>query len=68
MRLPVLGGSFEERRMPGDLRVEGDELRYFDHRFPLADDSVTAEERAVLADDPSDARRSAPCTTGSTTS
>ena len=36
VRLPVLGSSFEQAADAGELRVEGDELRYFDHRFPLA--------------------------------
>ncbi|QGH68306.1 malto-oligosyltrehalose synthase [Pseudactinotalea sp. HY158] len=30
--LPVLGDDVE----PGQLRIEGDELRYFEHRFPIA--------------------------------
>jgi (1->4)-alpha-D-glucan 1-alpha-D-glucosylmutase len=30
--VPVLGDAFD----PSELRVEGDELRYFDHRFPIA--------------------------------
>jgi (1->4)-alpha-D-glucan 1-alpha-D-glucosylmutase len=30
--LPVLGDDFE----PSQLRLDGDELRYFEHRFPLA--------------------------------
>ncbi|MGC5223341.1 malto-oligosyltrehalose synthase [Micromonospora sp. DT81.3] len=55
VRLPVLGTSFEQAADAGELRVEADELRYFDHRFPLAQGSVTADERAVLASDPTDA-------------
>jgi (1->4)-alpha-D-glucan 1-alpha-D-glucosylmutase len=31
--IPVLADEFDPRR---DLTVEGDELRYFDHRYPLA--------------------------------
>ncbi|MFV0133004.1 malto-oligosyltrehalose synthase [Streptomyces sp. HMX87] len=31
--LPVLGGPLGD--VLGELRVDGDELRYFDHRFPL---------------------------------
>ncbi|HEX5858242.1 MAG TPA: malto-oligosyltrehalose synthase [Microbacterium sp.] len=54
VRLPVLGGSFDEAVDAGELRIEGEELHYFDHRFPLSDDSVTAEDRAVLASDAAD--------------
>ncbi|GAA1058622.1 malto-oligosyltrehalose synthase [Agromyces bracchium] len=40
VRLPVLGGTVEEAAAAGDLRVEHGELRYFDHRFPLAPGSA----------------------------
>lgn len=40
VRLPVLGGTVEEAAAAGDLRVDGDELRYFEHRFPLAPGSA----------------------------
>lgn len=40
MRIPVLGGTVEEAAAAGELRVEHDELRYFDHRFPLAPGSA----------------------------
>ncbi|WP_430648017.1 malto-oligosyltrehalose synthase [Agromyces sp. GXS1127] len=40
VRLPVLGGTVEEAAEAGDLRVEHGELRYFDHRFPLAPGSA----------------------------
>ncbi|HEY7045588.1 MAG TPA: malto-oligosyltrehalose synthase [Jatrophihabitantaceae bacterium] len=33
LRLPVLGDDFDASR---DLAVVGDELRYFEHRFPIA--------------------------------
>ncbi|WP_394554136.1 malto-oligosyltrehalose synthase [Agromyces sp. MMS24-JH15] len=36
VRLPVLGGTVEEAAAAGDLRVVDDELRYFEHRFPVA--------------------------------
>lgn len=36
VRLPVLGGTVEAAAASGDLRVAGDELRYFEHRFPIA--------------------------------
>jgi len=40
LRIPVLGGPIEEAAAEGDLRVDGDELRYFEHRFPLAPGSA----------------------------
>ncbi|MCI2956577.1 malto-oligosyltrehalose synthase [Agromyces atrinae] len=43
IRLPVLGDDDGQ----GDLRIEGDELHYFDHRFPIAPGT---------ADDGADAR------------
>lgn len=46
--LPVLGGSLEEVLERGELRVEGDELVYWDHRWPLADG--TAEPDADVRD------------------
>ncbi|MFC5789740.1 malto-oligosyltrehalose synthase [Agromyces tardus] len=49
LRIPVLGGALEEAAASGDLRVEGDELRYFEHRFPLA--PGTADAVATRADD-----------------
>ena len=33
--LPVLGKPLREAIEAGELRIEGDELRYFEHRFPL---------------------------------
>ncbi|WP_395244646.1 malto-oligosyltrehalose synthase [Agromyces sp. MMS24-K17] len=58
VRLPVLGGPVEQAVAAGDLRVEGEELRYFEHRFPIAPETdaslleqarggVSAAERAV---------------------
>lgn len=40
VRLPVLGGTVEEAAAAGDLRIERGELRYFEHRFPLAPGSA----------------------------
>jgi (1->4)-alpha-D-glucan 1-alpha-D-glucosylmutase len=41
LRLPVLGDDFD----PSQLSVVGDELRYFEHRFPLAPQTApTLEE------------------------
>ncbi|HWI32264.1 MAG TPA: malto-oligosyltrehalose synthase [Microbacterium sp.] len=54
IRLPVLGTGFERAVDAGELRIEGDELHYFDHRFPLAAGSVTAGERAALSVAPVD--------------
>ncbi|MDY0909499.1 malto-oligosyltrehalose synthase [Microbacterium sp. CFBP9034] len=36
LRVPVLGESLADAAASGSLRVEGGELRYHDHRFPLA--------------------------------
>lgn len=36
LRLPVLGEDAADAAASGALRVEGDEIRYHDHRFPLA--------------------------------
>jgi (1->4)-alpha-D-glucan 1-alpha-D-glucosylmutase len=47
LRIPVLGESVEDAARAGTLRVEADELRYHDHRFPLA--SGTAGSDAVAA-------------------
>ena len=55
LRLPVLGEAIEEAAASGALRIEGGELRYHDHRFPLApgtlpDGSTSADADAdVLA-------------------
>lgn len=40
VRIPVLGGTVEEAAAAGDLRVDHGELRYFEHRFPLAPGSA----------------------------
>jgi len=50
LRIPVLGGTLEEAAASGDLRVDGDELRYFEHRFPLAPGTAADDAAAdVLA-------------------
>jgi (1->4)-alpha-D-glucan 1-alpha-D-glucosylmutase len=36
VRIPVLGETLEDAAAAGALRIEGDELRYHDHRYPLA--------------------------------
>jgi (1->4)-alpha-D-glucan 1-alpha-D-glucosylmutase len=41
--LPVLGDDFE----PAQLRVEDGELRYFEHRFPLAPDTLGEDASRV---------------------
>jgi len=48
--IPVLGETLEDAAASGALRVEGDELRYHDHRYPLApgtggDDPLTVHAR-----------------------
>src|SRR5947207_3445916 len=45
--LPVLGKPLREAIEAGELKVEGDEVRYFEHRFPLRPDGDTS---APLAD------------------
>ncbi|WP_400999951.1 malto-oligosyltrehalose synthase [Agromyces sp. GXQ0307] len=40
VRLPVLGGTVEEAAAAGDLRIARGQLRYFEHRFPLAPGSA----------------------------
>ncbi|WP_213815018.1 malto-oligosyltrehalose synthase [Glaciihabitans sp. dw_435] len=48
VRIPVLGGTLEEAADAGDLRVENNELRYFDHRFPLAPGSADDGASAAI--------------------
>ncbi|MCW3494285.1 malto-oligosyltrehalose synthase [Microbacterium sp. SSM24] len=40
VRIPVLGEELADAAADGSLRVEGDELRYHEHRFPLAPGSA----------------------------
>ena len=44
VRLPVLGETVEEAAASGALRVEDGELRYHDHRFPLAGGAAPGDE------------------------
>ena len=67
VRIPVLGSSVADAVAAAELRVEGDELRYFDHRFPLATGSVSGGARATAAD-PADAAVLLGVHDGSTTS
>ncbi len=45
--IPVLGETLEEAAATGALRVVGDELHYYDHRFPLAPGSASDGADAV---------------------
>lgn len=49
LRIPVLGESLEEAAASGALRLEGGELRYHDHRYPLAPDTDGDDVLAVHA-------------------
>ena len=49
VRLPVLGEDIEQAAATGALRVDDGELRYYEHRFPLAPGSAPAGEDDVLA-------------------
>lgn len=48
VRIPVLGGSLEDALSNGELSVVGDELHYFDNRYPLAPGS--ADDSAPIGD------------------
>jgi (1->4)-alpha-D-glucan 1-alpha-D-glucosylmutase len=45
--VPVLGETLEEAAASGALRVEGDELRYHEHRYPLAPGSAADDADPV---------------------
>ncbi|MCW2920831.1 MAG: malto-oligosyltrehalose synthase [Thermoleophilia bacterium] len=48
--LPVLGGALEQVLEAGELSVDGEELAYYDHRWPLAPGSADAADiREVVA-------------------
>ena len=47
VRLPVLGEDIEQAAATGALRVDGGELRYYEHRFPLAPGSAPSEHEDV---------------------
>jgi (1->4)-alpha-D-glucan 1-alpha-D-glucosylmutase len=49
VRIPVLGESVEEAAAAGTLRVEDGELRYHEHRYPLAPDTEGPEATVVHA-------------------
>ncbi|KRB38057.1 malto-oligosyltrehalose synthase [Microbacterium sp. Root180] len=40
VRIPVLGEELADAAADGSLRIDGDELRYHEHRFPLAPGST----------------------------
>lgn len=48
VRLPVLGQPLDDAIAAGELRVDGDELHYFDHRFPLAAGSLSETEQGEI--------------------
>ena len=43
--IPVLGETLEQAAATGALRIEGDELRYHEHRYPLAPGSARRRSR-----------------------
>lgn len=48
--LPVLGDFCENVLQRGEIKIEGDELVYFESRFPIADGTLVANDvRATLA-------------------
>ena len=47
LTVPVLGETLEEAAAAGTLQVVGDELRYHDHRYPLAPGSAADGSDAV---------------------
>jgi (1->4)-alpha-D-glucan 1-alpha-D-glucosylmutase len=49
VRLPVLGETLESAAATGALRVEEGELRYHDHRFPLAPGSSSTDGEDPVA-------------------
>ena len=49
LRIPVLGEDLAAAVAAGTLRVEGDELRYHDHRYPLAPGTAGDDVLAVHA-------------------
>lgn len=49
LRLPVLGEDVEQAAASGALRMEAGELRYYEHRFPLAPGSAAPADEDVLA-------------------
>jgi (1->4)-alpha-D-glucan 1-alpha-D-glucosylmutase len=47
VRIPVLGEPLDAAAASGALRVDGGELRYHEHRFPLAEDTGDGPAEAV---------------------
>ncbi len=45
--IPVLGETLEQAAADGALRIEGDELRYHEHRYPLAPGSPGPADDAL---------------------
>jgi (1->4)-alpha-D-glucan 1-alpha-D-glucosylmutase len=58
VRVPILGGELDDVLANGELVVDAEpaegapfgRLRYFDHAFPLAEESIADDERERLAD------------------
>jgi (1->4)-alpha-D-glucan 1-alpha-D-glucosylmutase len=48
VRVPVLGGTLEEALQAGELTVVGDELHYFENRYPLAPGTSEGDLTDVL--------------------
>jgi (1->4)-alpha-D-glucan 1-alpha-D-glucosylmutase len=48
--IPVLGETIEDAAASGALRLEGDELRYHEHRYPLAPASAGGSPGSASAD------------------
>jgi len=48
VRIPVLGGTVAEALAAGEISVVGDELHYFDNRFPLAPGSANAGDAVAV--------------------
>src|SRR5262249_29886027 len=46
--LPVLGKSLRETIEAGEVKIESNEVRYFEHRFPLRPDEDTPAAPAAL--------------------
>jgi (1->4)-alpha-D-glucan 1-alpha-D-glucosylmutase len=48
VRLPVLGTSLKAAVAAGELTIVGDEIRYFEHRFPIAPGTLANSIAATL--------------------
>jgi (1->4)-alpha-D-glucan 1-alpha-D-glucosylmutase len=49
VRLPILGGTLEDALANGELRLSGEELRYFDTVLPLAPGTSSADPATTVA-------------------